>query len=249
MAADFLATLPKNINGSELLQEALTHSSFVNELKKDERAQTRSYERLEFLGDSILGLICSQVLWDHCPDLDEGQLSRLRSQLVSEESLAERARILGVAAHIRLGKGEDAAGGRARNSLLADVMEAVFAAIYLKLGKDELGTWLKTHVFTEFGYEDSKWKNWVAQQLEKDPKSRLQELFQSNSWGLPRYKCINEAEAGVAGPFEMGLFIDEIELARQTGTSKKAATASLARSLLDLGPQKIVELLQAKGIK
>lgn len=249
MAADFLKSLPENIHGSELLTEALTHSSFINELRVEERKQAQSYERLEFLGDSILGLTCSQVLWERCPDLSEGQLSRLRSQLVSEASLAQRALSLGIASHIRLGKGEDAAGGRNREALLADVMEAVFAAIFLQKGQEALKKWLMTYVFMEWGYSDEEWQQWVAHQLEKDPKSRLQELFQSHSWGLPRYKCINEAEAGAAGPFEMGLFIEEIELARDTGASKKAATASLARSLLDLGPQKIVELLQSKGIK
>lgn len=249
MAVEFFEILPKNIDGSELLEEALTHSSFVNEIKPDERDKARSYERLEFLGDSVLGLTCSKVLWERCPELDEGQLSRLRSQLVSESSLARRALSLGIAPHIRLGKGEDAAGGRSRESLLADVMEAIFAVIFLERGQEELKTWLRSHVFQEWAFNGAQWNQWVSKQLEKDPKSRLQELFQSKSWGLPRYRCLNEAEAGVAGPFEMGLFIGEIELIRETGPSKKAATASLARTLLDFGPQKIVELLKSKGIQ
>ena len=114
----------------ELLENALTHSSCANE----SRGKLQSNERLEFLGDSILGMVVADYLYRHHPDLPEGELTRTRAALVCEESLVEVARELNLGAYLRLGKGEEAGGGRERPSIRADAVEAVLAAVYLDGG-------------------------------------------------------------------------------------------------------------------
>ena len=115
-----------------LLQTALTHSSYANE-KHD---RSLSYERLEFLGDSILGLVTAEFLYSHEPALPEGRMTRLRAELVCEASLKKIAEELGIGEYMRLGKGEERSGGRSRASILADMVESVIAAIYLDSGMD-----------------------------------------------------------------------------------------------------------------
>ena len=114
-----------------LLLQALTHSSFSNEQKIN---RYKNYERLEFLGDSILGMVTADYLYKKHPDLPEGDLTRTRAALVCEESLVEVARELGLGEYLRLGKGESSGGGRERPSIQADAVEAVLAAIYLDGG-------------------------------------------------------------------------------------------------------------------
>mgnify|MGYP002646317724 FL=1 len=114
----------------ELLENALTHSSCANE----SRGKLQSNERLEFLGDSILGMVVADHLYRNHPDLPEGELTRTRSALVCEESLVEVAQALGLGEYLKLGKGEEAGGGRHRPSIQADAVEAVLAAVYLDGG-------------------------------------------------------------------------------------------------------------------
>lgn len=116
-----------------LLQTALTHSSYANE-RHD--AACQSYERLEFLGDSILGLVTADFLYHHEPRLPEGKMTRLRAELVCEASLHKVALELGLGAYMRLGKGEEHTGGRERPSILADMVESIIAAMYLDGGLD-----------------------------------------------------------------------------------------------------------------
>ena len=233
----------EQIQNNDLLQEALTHSSLLHE---DVTAQA-SYERLEFLGDSILGFICSETLSRRSPTLNEGQLSRLRSLFVSEGSLAMRARDMDIGEHIRFSKGESMSGGSERDSILADVMEALVAVAYLDQGIEFAQTFLCSVVFPEWELPQSKWDAYVKTALEKDPKSRLQEFCQKLGVGLPVYKCLNEASATAQGPFQMGVFIQEKLIEEAQGNSKKEGTLRIASSLLDLGPQKIVDLLKVKG--
>lgn len=231
------------MNDSSLLDEALTHSSALHE----DSSLTKSYERLEFLGDSILGFLCSEELLGRCPGLNEGQLSRLRASFVSEPSLAQRAKTLEIASHIRMGKGEAQSGGRDRDALLADVMEALIAALYLDQGLAEVQKFLREKVFPEWKLEEKEWQKLVKRTLSKDPKSRLQELFQRNSLGLPTYLSLDPAEK-VQGPFRMGLALNNNILLEAEGSSKKEATVRLATSMLAMGPQKIVALLRKNQI-
>jgi ribonuclease-3 len=114
-----------------LLETALTHTSYANEVYKD---GLKSYERLEFLGDSILGFTAADYLISTFPEMHEGELTKLRADLVCETSLAQTAAQLGLGRYLRLGRGEEAGGGRTRTSIIADVVEAVIAAIYLDGG-------------------------------------------------------------------------------------------------------------------
>ena len=114
-----------------LLEEALSHSSYANEHRA---AHLRSNERLEFLGDSVLGFVAAGFLFLQHPDLPEGDLTRMRASLVCEQSLYEVARELELGSYLKLGRGEESGGGRTRTSILADATEAVFAAVYLDGG-------------------------------------------------------------------------------------------------------------------
>ena len=127
--------LEKKLNytfrNSALLQEALNHSSYANEHRS---AHLHSNERLEFLGDSVLGFVTAEFLFTRHPESPEGDLTRIRAALVCEQSLYEVAQRLGLGQYLKLGRGEEAGGGRERTSILADAVEAVFAAVYLDGG-------------------------------------------------------------------------------------------------------------------
>ena len=131
MIKDLEAAIGYHFNNITLLQNALAHSSYANERWHD---SLKSNERLEFLGDSILGMVVADHLYRNHPDLPEGVLTRTRAALVCEDSLVVVAEELGLGAYLRLGKGEEAGGGRNRASIRADAVEAVLAAVYLDGG-------------------------------------------------------------------------------------------------------------------
>jgi len=237
--------LLENSSGSPLLIQALTHSSYLHE----NPGCNGSYERLEFLGDSVLGMLCAELLSERCPALNEGQLSRLRSIFVSEPSLAARANRLNVAQYIRLGRGELANGGLLREALLADVLEAIIAAVYRSEGLETARSLLREEIFPEWSASPTEWARLLEIHLQKDGKSQLQEWIQQKGMGLPRYVCMNSEAAGSVGPFEMAVFVDDIELKRITAGSKKEATLELATSLLAMGQEKLVVWLQNLGLK
>ena len=164
---DILAYEFKDIH---LIITALTHSSYANEAG----GKIPYNERLEFLGDSVLGLVISDYLYKTYSDLSEGELSKIRAGVVSEYSLAQRAREIGLGSYLRLGKGEDNFGGRDRSSVLADAMEAIIGAVYLDGGLDAA----KTYVLNQL-------RSIIVSQLagkgHQDYKTRLQELLQSRS--------------------------------------------------------------------
>ena len=148
-----------------LLREALNHSSYANE----HRAQgMNSNERLEFLGDSVLGFVTAEYLFARHPDLPEGDLTRIRAALVCEQSLHEVAQKLGLGSYLRLGKGEEAGGGRQRTSILADATEAVFAAVYLDGGISAASA-LIHRVLLDVEREE------VVEERRRDYKTQLQE--------------------------------------------------------------------------
>ena len=154
----------ENIN---LLKQALTHSSFTNEQKIN---RSKNYERLEFLGDAVLELVSSEFLFRSHPDMPEGELTKLRASMVCEPSLAFCARDLELGQFIRLGKGEESTGGRKRDSIISDAMEAVTGAVYLDGGMEAARAFINRFILSDL--EDK--------QLFYDSKSNLQELIQGH---------------------------------------------------------------------
>ena len=153
----------------ELLQTALTHSSYANE----KHGEAQSYERLEFLGDSILGLVTAEFLYTHEPRLPEGRMTRLRAELVCEVSLHKTALELDLGRYMRLGRGEEHTGGRERPSILADMVEAIIAAMYLDSGMEQARSFILTRILRDVEFGDSH--------RSADYKTRLQELVQRKS--------------------------------------------------------------------
>ena len=205
-----------------LLENALTHSSYANEHRA---AGVPSNERLEFLGDSILGLVVADHLYRTRPDLPEGDLTRMRAALVCEESLYEVAQSLGLGNELRLGKGEEAGGGRCRPSILADATESVFAAVYLDGGM-EAARALIHRVLLDKEQEEA------VEERRRDYKTELQELVQRRSNQTLHYEMI-----GATGPDHAKLFTCAVLLNGQTagtgtGKSKKEAEQAAARAAL-----------------
>lgn len=206
-----------------LLSEALNHSSYANE----HRSQgMESNERLEFLGDSVLGFVTAEFLFLRHPDLPEGDLTRIRAALVCEESLHEVAQGLGLGDHLKLGRGEEAGGGRTRASILADATEAVFAAVYLD-GGIEAASALIHRVLLDCQREE------VVEEKRKDYKTALQELVQRQ----PDQELVYRM-AGESGPDHNKTFLAEVLLngavvGTGEGHSKKEAEQSAARAALE----------------
>ena len=203
-----------------LLENALTHSSYANEHKA---AGLESNERLEFLGDSVLGMVTADYLFRAHPDLPEGDLTRTRAALVCEGSLLEVARELELGRYLKLGKGEDAGGGRERPSILADAVEAVLAAVYLDGG---IGSARK--IIRKFILDSEEQKS-----ASRDYKTALQELVQRESGQVLTYRL-----TGSEGPDPAKVFWVEVELngtavGQGKGRSKKEAEQNAARAAID----------------
>jgi ribonuclease III len=235
--------LPSLIEGWNLsfqedthLLRALTHSSFIHE----NPGSGDSNERLEFLGDSVLGLVVSQTLMKRGARWTEGELSRLKSYFVSEATLAEQARKVQLGHCLLLGKGERLSGGGDRESALADAVEAIIAAVFLDRGFEAATQIVTERILPELSLPSPEWETLAAALLEKDAKSRLQEFFQQQGLGTPRYVCTNSAQVSSVGPFEMTLFLGEVALDLETAPSKREATQILARRLLAMSPSDLV---------
>ena len=201
----------------KLLETALTHPSFGGD------HHVPHYQRLEFLGDAVLELAVSRYLYFELPEVDEGKLTRIRAALVREESLNRAARRIGLGEFIRLSVGEERSGGREKPSILADVMEAVLAAVYLDAGFDEavriigmvLGEELRPEVLKDH----------------LDAKSRLQELMQREG-RMPSYDYLSMEGPPHAPVFAYRVMDGEQELGRGSGTSKQNAQQAAARDAL-----------------
>ena len=192
------------------LRSALSHSSFVNELKTN---KWEDYERLEFLGDAVLEIVSSDYLYRHHPDMPEGELSKLRASLVCEPSLAFTAKRMNLSEYILLGKGEDASGGRYRNSLLSDVFEAIIGAVYLEFGYMEAKNYIEKFLLNDIS----------ENQLFVDSKSRLQIIVQSKEGLNLEYKVIEETGPDHDKHFVVGLFINDELVSQGEGHNKKEA--------------------------
>ncbi|MGH8216861.1 MAG: ribonuclease III [Rhodanobacteraceae bacterium] len=200
----------------ELLRLALTHRS----------AGRPHNERLEFLGDALVNMVVAEMLFDARPRADEGELSRLRAQLVSEPALAERARDLDLGNDLRLGSGELKSGGFRRDSILADAFEALVAAIYRDGGYDACRAWL-LGVFTRPLAD--------AGTPQKDPKTRLQEWLQGRGLPLPQYELVAERGEEHARCFDVACVVAQPQPARFEGHggSRRAAEQQAADAALD----------------
>jgi len=210
---------------SSLLQTALTHSSFSNETKEAKRPCN---ERLEFLGDSVLGLTVARYLYDHYPDMPEGQMTKLRAELVCEQNLVVVSDKLGLGEYLYLGRGEELGGGRARPSILADGVEAIFAAILLDGGMEEAqGAVLR--LLDESLSRDPAYRV-------KDYKTALQELVQQKSGQVLRYELLSAMGPDHLKVFEVEVLLNEASVGRGSGRSKKEAEqAAAAIALGSLG--------------
>ena len=203
-----------------LLQQALTHTSYTNERKINKIA---SYERLEFLGDAVLELVSSETLFRQNPTLSEGELTKLGAAMVCEPSLAFCARDLNLVPFIQLGKGELYTGGRGRDSISADVMEALIGAIYLDGGMEQARSFIEEYIMADL--EDK--------QLFYDSKSTLQELMQGKLKKDFCYELLGESGPEHHKCFRVQVRMEEEILGEGTGKSKKAAEQQAAyKSLL-----------------
>jgi len=205
----------------KLLATALTHSSYANEQEGCD-----DNERLEFLGDAVLELCISEEGYKRYPDAPEGHLTRIRSQLVKEQSLAALARELKLHHYLLLGKGEEQQGGRERDALLADAFEALLGAVFLDAGF-EVAKKVTLSIF------EDKWPKRAVVPENKDFKSRLQEVSQEQFKGRPNYEL-----AGTTGPeheklFDVDATLPSGEVFRGRGTSVKRAEQDAAHKALE----------------
>jgi ribonuclease-3 len=206
----------------ELLDRALTHSSIL----VDPHGPEHDYESLEFLGDAALGFAVAHELFNTYPDRTPGEYSRMRAKLVSRKTLSRIARRFDIAPYIRLGKGEEQSGGRQRNALLGDCLEAVIGAVYLSEGWEAtqaLCLRLLTDELREATDLEQVW----------DYKSRLQHLCQAERMALPRFDVITSAGPDHCKEFEVEVYLDERPMGRGRGRSKKEAEQEAARDALE----------------
>ena len=212
-----LAGIEHRFTDPNLLAEALTHRSLGSS----------NYERLEFLGDSLLNAIVSARLFDKHPDATEGDLSRMRSRIVRGDTLARLAAKLDLGKELHLGESERKSGGRQRQSILADALEALIGALYLDAGFQTCRTivlsWCDPLIDELPSPEDLK-----------DPKTRLQEWLQARGQGLPVYRLESEEGADHAKCFYVSCSLPGEELSQTaSGSSRRKAEQAAARALLD----------------
>lgn len=212
------AKLAYQFSDSALLALALTHRS----------RGAKNYERLEFLGDSILGFVVADWLYHNYADLAEGKLSRMRSSLVRKETLALVARDLGLSDHLILGEGELKSGGFNRDSILADTVESIIGALYLDAGFDV------AHEFIHQNFK-SHFEKISPDSTHKDPKSRLQEAMQKRGLELPVYQIVETHGAQHDQVFTVECRLAELKIVhRSTARSRRAAEQAAADQVLDL---------------
>jgi len=222
--SDFEERLGYQFGNRDLLERALTHKSYSHEAKNDD---VRHNETFEFLGDSVLGFVVGDLLFRKFPALDEGALSKMKAYLVSATSLAAKARGYEMGEVIRLGVGEEKTGGRNKDSLLANLFEALIAAVYLDGGIDA------ARRLIEQSFEHDIESINESDLLFHDYKTALQELAQGRGFTLPEYNVIGEV-----GPDHEKTFIVEVKvgslIARGEGSSKKEAQQQAAKHALDM---------------
>ncbi len=205
----------------ELFKQALTHSSYVNEHRL---SKADCNERLEFLGDAVLELVCSDYLYRTYGDKPEGEMTKLRASIVCEPTLALCAEELKLGEYLLLGKGEEATGGRGRASVVSDAMEALIGAVYLDGGFASAKEFIHGFVLNDIEHK----------QLFYDSKTILQEMVQAESGGELSYELLREEGPDHDKLFEVRALVGDREVGRGTGRTKKAAEAMAAyRAILE----------------
>ena len=222
MLVDLEKAIGYRFRNISLLQNALAHSSYANERWHD---SLMSNERLEFLGDSILGMTVAEHLYCNFPDRPEGELTRMRADMVCETTLATVANRIGLGQHLLLGHGEEQGGGRERASILADAVESVIAACYLDGGMEPAKEFIKTFILCDVP---------VAKLHNVDHKTTLQELVQRK-----KNQTLSYALIGESGPDHDKQFVVEVSLngkpvGKGTGRSKKKAEQDAARVAIEV---------------
>lgn len=220
MIKDLEAAIGYTFRNITLLHSALAHSSYANERWHD---SLLSNERLEFLGDSILGMVVAEYLYRHFPDRPEGELTRMRADMVCETSLAAVANRIGLGQHLLLGHGEEQSGGRGRVSILADAVESVIAASFLDGGMEAAAGIIQRFILCDVP---------ATKPHNTDYKTTLQELVQQKKNQVLTYALVEES-----GPDHNKCFVAEVYLngrpvGRGTGTSKKRAEQDAARAAI-----------------
>ena len=215
-------TLGVSFHDLSLLEQAMVHSSYINE---NPGYATFSNERLEFVGDAILGFIIAEKLYQDFSGLAEGELTKLRSVLVRRDTLSRVARTIRLGDYLYLGKGEEASGGRHKSANLAGALEAMIAAVFLDQGL----TITRELVLKLF---DEELQKVIRQGTEVDYKSRLQELIQSRYQSTPDYRLIEATGPDHDKRFTVEVVLGDTVLGRGSGKSKKVAESEAARSAL-----------------
>ncbi len=207
-------------NNKNLINEALTHPSITHKNKKKELV---NYERLEFLGDAVLGLVIAELLLYQYPNEDEGGLAKRLAALVKGESLAEIAINLGIGKYIKMSDGEESMGGRNNPRNIENTLEAIIGAIYLDGGLEPASDFIKKH-----------WQSLAQKMLQppKDPKTHLQEWAQGNGYKIPEYDIIEMVGPSHAPIFTVRLSIEGQEDVSARGDSKKKAEREAATIML-----------------
>lgn len=219
---DFQKRIGYQFKNEKLLSEALSHSSYANENKK----QRNSNERLEFLGDSVLSIVVSDYIFEHFKHLPEGELTKLRASLVCEKSLFEFSKKIELGSYIFLGKGEELSGGRERPSIISDAFEAVIAAVYLDGGMKPVRKYILSFIPNDISPKGSKSFH--------DYKTMLQEIIQKNPEEKVEYFLKSESGPDHDKNFTVQVLLNHNVIGEGIGHSKKNAEQAAAKEALAL---------------
>ena len=220
MIKDLEEAIGDRFHNISLLQNALTHSSFANERWHN---SLLSNERLEFLGDSILGMLVAEYLYRNFPDRPEGELTRMRADMVCEKTLASVAARIHLGDHLMLGHGEEQGGGRSRDSILADAVESVIAACFLDGGIEAAQKFIRTFILVEVP---------VSQMHNTDYKTKLQELVQQKKNQVLSYTLTGESGPDHDKHFTVAVSLNGGMVGQGEGRSKKRAEQEAARAAI-----------------
>ncbi|MBQ4486445.1 MAG: ribonuclease III [Oscillospiraceae bacterium] len=219
---EFESLIGYTFKNKKLLFEALSHSSFVNEVRKG----TVCNERLEFLGDSVLSIVVSDHLFRHFHHLPEGDLTKIRASLVNEKALFAFSKRIELGRFILLGRGEDNTGGRERPSIISDAFEAVIAAIYLDGGIEAAREYILGFIPTDLTKDSSK--------SLQDYKTMLQEVIQQNPEEKVEYALCSESGPDHNKSYDMNVLLNGAVIGHGTGHTKKQAEQQAAKEALEL---------------
>ena len=228
MIKDLETAIGYRFRNIQLLQNALTHSSYANERWHN---SLLSNERLEFLGDSVLGMLVAEYLYKTFPDRPEGELTRMRADMVCEHTLATVANKIGLGEHLLLGHGEERLGGRSRESILADATESVIAACFLDGGLKAAEQFVKQYILVEVP---------VSRPNNMDYKTALQELVQQKKNQVLSYTLVGQSGPDHDKQFDVEVSLNGAVVGSGSGRSKKRAEQMAAKAAIEkLFPQKI----------